>query len=604
MKRLARMVGLIVLLAGLGLGGGGSAAREPEPEAVLWEVGTSPACDFSTIEAAIAAAGPGDTIKVENTVFDENPLTINKNLTLKGGYNYAGPVACLTLTGFNHTIVHRSGTTPDPILRLDGADVTITWFIFEGNANEAGLEVDGATLDLQNSIVRDNHFNGMYIHTGSDVILNSAEISDNSAGIGGGLWIGGGSHVVADNTVIKDNSGSTDAAGVYVRQGSTFTARNGSSIEHNRTVLGCNRGGGIFATGPGTEVLIDASHVISNTALERGGGLYLEEGAVATIQNFSWIQENGTYGPAVGGGGGVHVDGSGGDTTLNVYGSMFYLNWSDPDGAAIWNEFGTVYMDGGILINNNAAQRGGALFTSLGPATVLDSFFIGNVASYNSGGGIATYRSELSVHRSYFKSNTSDLEGSAIYVQGANGAFEPAAEIVNCYLVDNTPTALSSEGLRGGGPYGSTLYVEGTEAAIIHNTLAHETQLPHIGVYVGDGSTLKLMDNIITGFDTGIRRPSLGTGTATSDYDLFWNNWLHFDASGVTVLHPVYGNPAFVSPPNNYHITAASWALDMGADAGVYVDYDGDFRPWLSGFDIGADEWPDRERVYLPFVRR
>jgi hypothetical protein len=665
MGRFARIAGLVVLLVGVGLSGSGLAAPEAEPEAMLWEVGTQPACDFSTIGAAIAAANPGDTIKVENLVYTEGPLTINKNLTLKGSYLAAGtPFACLTNTGFGYTTLRRSGTTAEAILEIQGADVTISWFIFEGNHYEAGLETDGATLDLQNCILRDNWNSGMYVHGVSDVTLNSVEISENEAPVGGGLWIGSASQVVADNTVIRDNSGWNYGAGVYLQGSSDFTARNGSSIVHNRTFMGCDEGGGIYARNSGTEVLIDASDVISNTALEKGGGLYLTDGAVATIQNFSWIQENGTYGPAVGGGGGVHVDGTG--TTLNVYDSIFYLNWSDPDGAGIWNEFGTVNLDGAILMYNNAAQRGGGMFTSFGPATVRNSLFLYNKATYDSGGGIATYRSELTVHRSYFSDNESDEEGSAIYVEGANGAFEPAAEIVNCFLVDNPTTARSSQEPEGDGPAlgdwspggrlpggrlpgewspgewspgdssprewspgewlpgdpspgesspgesspgalqasGSTLYVEGTTAQIVHNTLAHANQVLSYGVYVGDGSGLSLENNIITGFYTGIHRPPAGTGTATSDHDLFWANGLDFDAAGITVIGPVYGTPGFVSPGSNYHLGPTSWAIDMGKNAGVYMDYDGDLRPWAGGFDIGADEYPDRERVYLPFIRR
>jgi hypothetical protein len=65
----------------------------------------------------------------------------------------------------------------------------------------------------------------------------------------------------------------------------------------------------------------------------------------------------------------------------------------------------------------------------------------------------------------------------------------------------------------------------------------------------------------------------------------------------------VLGDPAFVGG-YNYHLTGASAAIDAGVDAGVAVDYDGDYRPWAGGFDIGADEFPDRVRIFLPSIRR
>lgn len=597
MGKLARIVVFTILLAGVGLGASSSAAPGPAPTAVTLEVGTSATCAYHTIAAAIAAANPGDTIKVENTVFVESPLVVSKDLTLAGGYHSADPYSCLTLTGYNHTTVRRSGVTPAPILRINSAEVTITWFILENNANGSGLEVNNATLNLEDSIVRDNDNSGLLIDGGSDVTLVRAEVSGNSANAGGGLNIDGFSDVVADNTVIRDNSGWDHGAGVSLRVGSTFTASNNTSIRHNRTVLGCYQGGGIYASGTDTEVLIDASQVISNTALTQGGGLYLDNGAQATIRNFSWFQENIAFGPASGAGGGVYLEGSG--STLNVHDSMFLSNWADPNGGGIWNQSGTVELDRVLLLSNNAAQRGGALYTSLGPATVRNSIFLGNVATYNSGGAIATDRAALSVHRSYFAGNTSDLEGSAVFVDGANGPAEPAAEIVNCFMTDNTTTAAS---VQGPAATGSTLYVDGTSATIVHNTLAHNTQQASFGVYVGEDSDLELVNNIISGFYTGIRRVSMGTGTATSDHDLFYNNYLNYDI-GIVVTNPVLGNPAFVGL-GNYHLTAASAAINAGVDAGLTVDYDGDSRPWAGGFDIGADEFPNRRRSFLPAIRR
>jgi predicted outer membrane repeat protein len=597
MGKVARIVVLTILLMGVRLGASSSAAPGSEPTAATLEVGTSPNCAYHTIADAIAAANPGDTIKVENTVFVESPLVISEDLTLAGGYNSAHPYSCLTLTGYNHTTVHRSGVTPAPILRIEAAQVTITWFILEDNANGSGLEVDNATLNLEDSIVRNNDSSGLLIYGGSNVALSRAEISGNSANAGGGLSIDGYSHVVADNTVIRENNGWDHGAGLSVQAGSTFTARNDTSIRHNRTVLGCDQGGGIYATGTDTQVLIDGSHVISNTALLQGGGLYLDNGARATIQNGSWIQENIAFGPASGAGGGVYVEGS--DSALSVYNSILYSNWADPNGGGIWNESGTLDLDGAVLLANNAAQRGGGLYTSLGPATVRDSVFLSNVATYDSGGAIATDRAALSAHRSFFAGNTSHLEGSAIFVQGANGPAEPPAEIVNCFLVDNTTAAINVQGPPAGG---STLYVEGTSASIVHNTLAHDTPQASFGIYVGDGSDLALVNNIISGFYIGIRRVSMGTGTATSDHDLFYNNTSNYD-TGITVVDPVLGDPAFVGG-YNYHLTGASAAIDAGVDAGVAVDYDGDYRPWAGGFDIGADEFPDRVRIFLPSIRR
>ena len=505
MGKVARIVVFIVLLAGVGLGAGSSAA--PGPTAATLEVGTSSTCTYHTIAAAIAAANPGDRIKVENTIFVESPLVVTEDLTLAGGYHSAHPYSCLTLTGYNHTTLRRSGVTAEPILRIQGgAQVTITWFIFEQNANGSGLQVENATLDVEDSIVRDNDDSGLRVLDGSDVTLTRAEVAGNAADVGGGLYIDGYSQVVADDSMIRENSGWTHGAGVNLRVGSTFTARNETQIRHNRTILGCYEGGGIYATGPDTEVLIDNSIVISNTALYKGGGLYLDKGARATLQNSSWFQENVGLGPALGAGGGIYVEGS--NTTLEVYDSILYDNWADPHGGAIANESGTVELDGAVVIGNNAAQQGGGLYTTLGPASARNSIFLSNVATYDSGGAIATDSAALSVHKSYFAGNTSPLNGSAVYVQGANGPFEPPVDVVNNFLTDNQTVAPpSSEGPPAGG---STVYISGTAAILVHNTLAHSTQQASFGVHVGPSSNLTLMNNILSGFYIGIRRVSGG----------------------------------------------------------------------------------------------
>ncbi len=53
----------------------------------------------------------------------------------------------------------------------------------------------------------------------------------------------------------------------------------------------------------------------------------------------------------------------------------------------------------------------------------------------------------------------------------------------------------------------------------------------------------------------------------------------------------VVGDPAFVNPAaDDYRLTAASAAINRGADVGVYTDFEGDVRPQGGGFDIGYDE--------------
>ena len=65
------------------------------------------------------------------------------------------------------------------------------------------------------------------------------------------------------------------------------------------------------------------------------------------------------------------------------------------------------------------------------------------------------------------------------------------------------------------------------------------------------------------------------------------------DGTIITGTVNIWDPPAFKDADSgDYHITAASAALDAGMDAGITTDIDGHPRPMRSGYDMGADELP------------
>ena len=900
MRRIAAIACLALLVAGIGMSPSGLAAPAKETAGPLLEVGTNASCAYHSIGDAIAAASPGATIKVENTIFTET-LVVTKNLTLKGGYNSAQLPACLTLTGLNHTTVHRTGASPERILLVDSAVVSVTWFIFEGNSNGGGVAVEwDGTLKMEEVIIQDNTANdggglnvlystaaltncdinnntatswgggmevyrstasltdcdiddntagsgaggldvwgagpsssvsltrvafrrnsagsfggamsiesggqvtthdwvaigidgttinragldgggvriqgsgsrltinassalsylssnwadrdggGIYVN-GGEVVLNGfidppwgerlmlssnvADADSNGTGVGGGIcavngatvqadetyvywnsarnggglyldsstvtgddvriqynsvdedgggvWAGsgstvslnndsevggwggirpneagdngggiyaeGGADVSLDASVVRGNSSYARGGGIYLTGASAFTATNGTLIERNETPFPGVEGGGIYAAGPGTQVMIDSSTVATNTTATRGGGLYVGDGARATIRSDSIVHSNWTTDPVDGGGGACA---SGADSALNVSDSWFYGNTSATDGggilnisgtvsldgAAIWlntadrngggilNRGGTTIIDGGAVVLNTADQNGGGVYNSLGTVAVNDNWvwlnralngaggglysdgagqnvditgcsFLWNSAPAGDGGAISAHRTDLSVDRSYFTENSSDGEGSAIHITGAGSPSEPTSEVVNCFILDNETTLVKPLAPTGPAPSGSSLYVAGTSAKVTHNTIARSVQASY-GVYAGAGSTVTLTNNIISNFATGIGRAP--GGAAAASYTLYDSNALNHEG-GVVSTDVVLGVPHFVGG-GNYHLTGASDAINAGVDAGVTVDVDGDPRPMVGGYDVGADEygWP----MFLPLGAR
>lgn len=75
-------------------------------------------------------------------------------------------------------------------------------------------------------------------------------------------------------------------------------------------------------------------------------------------------------------------------------------------------------------------------------------------------------------------------------------------------------------------------------------------------------------------------------------------------AAGALVpgVHDVTSYPRPVNVPGgNCRLRLDSPCIDAGMDAGVAIDINGDPRPMVLGYDIGADEFRIRE-VVLPLI--
>jgi hypothetical protein len=142
-----------------------------------------------------------------------------------------------------------------------------------------------------------------------------------------------------------------------------------------------------------------------------------------------------------------------------------------------------------------------------------------------------------------------------------------------------------------------------TTGQLFFNTFGDQPRNPVSAIAIYSG-TVSAIDNIISGHATGIERLN---GTAFENFNLFFDNGANLSAgvsSGGSSLPN--SNPLFVAPgSDNYHVQAASPAIDQGSDLGITVDFDGDTRPIGPKVDIGFDERsPLDQFIYLPLIQR
>jgi hypothetical protein len=185
------------------------------------------------------------------------------------------------------------------------------------------------------------------------------------------------------------------------------------------------------------------------------------------------------------------------------------------------------------------------------------------------------------------------------------------AVLTNNVLCDNfVGRDYGPEGTHDG--RGSAILVYGPLFYMAHTTIARNAGRTNEAIHVAGSSAVWLTNTILVSHSVGITVAS--GSSAYLDSTLWgagaWANGTNWAGDGtITHQRDYTGPPDFARPElGNYHLRAASAAVDTAVDAGVADDLDGDPRPNPDTNlpDLGADEYWPRAWIthdfYLPLV--
>jgi len=222
-------------------------------EPKTWTVDDDGPADFSKIQDAINAANPGDTMYVHNGTYYENVLINKDNLTLLG----EDRKNTIIDGGRTGNVIRAFGGSPPWFV----ANITISGFTIRNGAGGyygGGAYVRGKGNTIQNNIIANNSYNGIYLESGGTGNLISGNIITNNSASGILLYYQTSHHVINDNTITRNGWGGILLWGY------------GNHIVHGN-IIENNRGyGGIAGGRPG-------SNLISENIIKNNGDVKVDE---------------------------------------------------------------------------------------------------------------------------------------------------------------------------------------------------------------------------------------------------------------------------------------------------------------------------------------
>jgi hypothetical protein len=521
---------------------------------------------YGTIQEAIDAAFPADTVLVAAGTYNENILM--KNEVIVQG---AGAVVTTIHGDGNPDGVVVAGVTVTGSAKLDGFTIT---------GGGRGIGISGSPV-ISNNIIRGNAAlewggGGIAIWAGSPRITNNVikeNVSLSTWSGGGGILVHGASLI--SGNIITGNESLNSGGGIYTAFGDTSTITNNIITENIAPI-----GGGLY--GAFSDALITGNLISDNTASETGGGI--TSGGWSAYGSRNIIEGNVITGNHAGlDGGGIQIYSGNAVVTNNIIEG----NSSSKGGGGGIECFLDVGSGTGTLISQNvikgnSAEWGGAGVRIWGYQggnwyTFRDNIIAGNTCPYIGGGilaggygivsgctieanlglvggGMATGWGSPIIANNLFTRNISSEPYGCLH---NFGGYDPGAVLINNLIIGNQGRGVSFS-------YGAGF------DTLICNTIAANRS---VGVSVPAPGQHVIVNNIIWGnggWDLSVDDPSAPC-SAYSDVG--------------TINCPrgegdISADPMFVDPGNgDYRLLRGSPCIDAGSNVSGLPETDFDGTP-------------------------